>query len=49
MESNNINRNSVTGLKSVEKDELNTNKKIINNEGLQYYHEYYILLPTVND
>ncbi len=32
MESNNINRISATGLKSVEIDELNKNKIIINNE-----------------
>ncbi len=48
MESNNINRISATGLKSVEIDELNTGKIILNNEGLQYYHEYNILLPTLN-
>ncbi len=40
MESNNINRISATGFKSVEIDDLNTSKIIINNEGLQYYHEY---------
>jgi hypothetical protein len=33
MESNNINRISATGLKSVEIDELNTPQIIINNEG----------------
>ncbi len=49
MESNNINRISATGLKSVEIDELNTSKIIINNEGLQYYHKYNILLPTVTE
>jgi hypothetical protein len=49
MESNNIHRISATGLKSVEIDELNTSKIIINNEGLQYYHEYNILLPTVTE
>jgi hypothetical protein len=49
MESNNINRISATGFKSVEIDELNTSKIIINNEGLQYYHEYNILLPTVTE
>ena len=48
MESNNINRISATGLKSVEIDELNTPQIIINNEGLQYYHKYNILLPTIN-
>ena len=48
MESNNINRISATGLKSIEIDELNTPQIIINNEGLQYYHEYNILLPTIN-
>ena len=42
MESNNINRISATGLKSIEIDELNTPQIIINNEGLQYYHEYNI-------
>ena len=31
---------SVTGLKSVELDELTTNQIIINNEGLQYKHKY---------
>ena len=40
MKSNNINRISATGLKSIEIDELNTSKIIINNEGLQYYHDY---------
>ena len=40
-------RISATGLKSVELDELTTNQIIINNEGLQYYHNYNILLPTV--
>jgi hypothetical protein len=35
-------RISATGLKSVELDELTTNQIIINNEGLQYYHEYNI-------
>ncbi len=49
MESNNIKRISATGLKTVEIDELNTSKIIINNEGLQYYHDYNILLPTVNE
>ncbi len=34
--------------KPVEIDELNASKIIINNEGLQYYHEYNILLPTMN-
>jgi hypothetical protein len=48
MESNNINRISATGLKSIEIDNLNTPQIIINNEGLQYYHEYNILLPTIN-
>ncbi len=38
MERNSINRISATGLKSVEIDELNTNKIIINNEGLKCYH-----------
>ena len=43
------NRISATGLKSVELDELTTNQIIINNEGLQYYHNYNILLPTVTE
>ena len=34
MESNNINRISATGLKSIEIDELTTDQIIINNEGL---------------
>ena len=42
-------RISATGLKSVELDELTTNQIIINNEGLQYYHNYNILLPTVTE
>jgi hypothetical protein len=42
MESDNMNRISANGLKSVEIDELNTYKIIINNEGLQYFHEYNI-------
>jgi hypothetical protein len=42
MESNNFYKISATGLKSVEIDELNTNKIIVNNEELQYYHEYNI-------
>ncbi len=37
MESNSINKISVTGLKSVEIDEFSTNKIIINNEALQYF------------
>ena len=49
MESNNINRISATGLKSVEIDELNTPQIIINNEGLQYLHKYNILLPTMTE
>jgi len=49
MESNNINRISATGLKSIEIDELNTPQIIINNEGLQYLHKYNILLPTVTE
>ncbi len=46
MESNNINRISVTGLNSVEIDEFSKNKIIINNDELQYFQEYniYILL-----
>ena len=42
-------RISATGLKSVEIDELTTNQIIINNEGLQYYHNYNILLPTITE
>ena len=42
-------RVSATGLKSVELDELTTNQIIIDNEGLQYLHEYNILLPTVTE
>ena len=42
-------RVSATGLKSIELDELTTNQIIINNEGLQYYHNYNILLPTVTE
>ena len=42
-------RVSATGLKSVELDELTTNQIIINNEGLQYFHKYTILLPTVTE
>ena len=49
MESNNINRISATGLKSIEIDELITPQIIINNEGLQYLHKYNILLPTVTE
>jgi len=49
MESNNINRISATGLKSVEIDELTTDQIIINNEGLQYLHKYNILLPTMTE
>ena len=49
MESNNINRISATGLKSLEIDELNTQQIIINNEGLQYFHKYIILIPTVTE
>jgi hypothetical protein len=41
-------RVSATGLKSVELDELTTDQ-IINNEGLQYFHKYTILLPTVTE
>ena len=39
----------VTGLKSIELDELTTNQIIINNEGLQFKHKYNILLPTINE
>ena len=35
-------RISATGLKFVELDELTTNQIIINNEGLQYKHKYYL-------
>ena len=49
MESNNINRISATGLKSVEIDESTTDQIIINNEGLQYLHKYNILLPTMTE
>ena len=42
-------RVSATGLKSVELDELTTDQIIINNEGLQYFHKYTILLPTVTE
>jgi hypothetical protein len=49
MESNNINRISATGLKSVEIDELNTPQIIINNGGLQYFHKYNLLIPTVTE
>ena len=49
MESNNINRISATGLKSVEIDELTTDQIIINNEGLQYFHKYNLLIPTVTE
>ncbi len=40
---------SATGLKSVELDELTTDQIIINNEGLQYFHKYNILIPTVTE
>ena len=49
MESNNLNRISDTGLKSIEIDELKTDKIIIDNTGLQYLHEYNVLLPTMNE
>ncbi len=49
MESNSINRISATGLKSVEIDELNTPQIIIDNEGLQYFHKYNHLIPTVTE
>ena len=39
MESNNFNRISATGLKSIEIDELKTDKIKIDNTGLQYLHE----------
>ena len=42
-------RISATGLKSVELDELTTNQIIINNEELQYKHEYNIFLPTITE
>ena len=35
-------RVSATGLKSVELDELTTDQIIINNEGLQYFHKYWV-------
>ncbi len=38
---------SATGLKSIELDELTTDQIIINNEGLQYFHKYSILLPDI--
>jgi hypothetical protein len=40
---------SATGLESVEIDELNTHTQKKNEEGLQYYHEYNIFFPTVNE
>ena len=49
MESNNINRISATGLKSIEIDELKTDKIIIDDTGLQYLHEYNVFLPTMNE
>ncbi len=49
MESNNIKRISANGLKSVEIDELNTPPIIINNEGLQYFHKYNLVIPTVTE
>ena len=49
MESNNINRISATGLKSVEIDELTTDKIKINEQGLEYLHKYNILLPTMTE
>jgi hypothetical protein len=42
-------RVSATGLKSVESNELTTDKIIINNEGMQYYHEYNVFLPTMTE
>jgi hypothetical protein len=42
-------RVSATGINSVELDELTTDQIIINNEGLQYFHKYTILLPTVTE
>ena len=44
----NTNRISATGLKSVDLDEINTNKITIDETGLNYYHDYNILLPTMN-
>jgi hypothetical protein len=38
-----------TGLKSIEIDEIKTDKIIIDNTGLQYLHEYNVLLPTMNE
>ena len=49
MESNNFNRISATGLKSIEIDEIKTDKIIIDDTGLQYLHEYNVLLPTMNE
>jgi hypothetical protein len=40
MESNNVNRISATGLKSVEIDELTTDKIKINDQGLEYLITY---------
>ena len=42
-------RVSSTGLKSVELDKLTTEQIIINYEGLQHFHNYDILLPTVTE
>ncbi len=42
-----INRMLATGIKSVEIDELNTPQIMTNNEGLQYFHKYNLLIPTV--
>ena len=44
-----VGRISATGLKSVELDGLTTDQIILNNEGLQYFHKYTILLPTVTE
>ena len=49
MENNNITRVSATGLKSIDIDEMNTTNIIINNEGLQYFHKFNILLPTITE
>jgi hypothetical protein len=48
MESNYINRILTTGLKSVEIDEINTNDSN-EFEGLEYLHEFIILIRTVNE
>ncbi len=51
MENNNINRISATARKSVEIDELNTPQMIIiiDNEVLQHFHKYNLLIPSVTE